>query len=288
MLKKLSSLLFGGSCFLCRGAAQGVLCAACDADLPRLRVTLCPRCALASPGGALCGRCLAEPPDYDATVAALAYAFPADALVHALKFRGELALAPLLAELLLRENPPRSNASICVVPVPLSRAAPAQPRLQPGGRDRARPRAAARRSSCSCASAAATRAAQTELPWAERRRNVRGAFRCARPLAGGTRRGGRRRDDHRARRWTRSRGTLKRAGAARVVNWVVARTYMRNAVADVRHRPGRSRDPAQRRQRRSASRRTPAAACTWSSRSASRWTTSSSSAPGSTTTSWRA
>ena len=39
-------------------------------------------------------------PRYDATIAALAYDFPADALVHALKFRGELALAPLLASLL--------------------------------------------------------------------------------------------------------------------------------------------------------------------------------------------
>ena len=75
-----------------------MLCPACDADLPRLATPLCPRCALESPRGALCGRCLAEPPHYDATVAALAYAFPADVLIHALKFRGELALAPLLAE----------------------------------------------------------------------------------------------------------------------------------------------------------------------------------------------
>ena len=93
---------FGGSCFLCRGAAAGVLCAACDADLPRLAGPRCPRCALDSPRGELCGRCLAEPPHYDATVAALAYEFPADALVHALKFRGELALAEYLAGILGR------------------------------------------------------------------------------------------------------------------------------------------------------------------------------------------
>src|SRR5262249_60340629 len=96
----IASVLFGGSCFLCRGAARELLCGACDADLPRLARPLCPRCALESPRGELCGRCLSESPAYDATQAALAYEFPADALVQALKFRGELALAPFLAALL--------------------------------------------------------------------------------------------------------------------------------------------------------------------------------------------
>jgi len=96
--RRIAQLLFGGSCFLCRGAAGQLLCAACDADLPRLGPGICPRCALASPAGAICGRCLTQPPAYDATHAALAYAFPADALVQALKFRGELALAPLSRE----------------------------------------------------------------------------------------------------------------------------------------------------------------------------------------------
>src|SRR4029077_1932904 len=102
-----------------RGAARGVLCPACDADLPRLAAPVCPRCALASPQGALCGRCLASPPRYDATVAALAYAFPADALVHALKFRGELALAPLLAGMLFRNIAVHEKIDL-MVPVPLS------------------------------------------------------------------------------------------------------------------------------------------------------------------------
>src|SRR5512134_1968176 len=96
LARRFANLAFGGSCYLCRGAAEGVLCAACDADLPRLDGAACPRCALPSPAGALCGRCLAHAPAYDATVAALAYQFPADVLVQGLKFRGELALAPLL------------------------------------------------------------------------------------------------------------------------------------------------------------------------------------------------
>ena len=120
MREFLSNLLFGGSCFLCRGAARGILCAACDADLPRLAGALCPRCALPSPGSALCGRCLADAPHYDATAAALAYRFPADTLVHALKFRSQLALAPLLGDLLHKCIPAGERAD-CVLPVPLSK-----------------------------------------------------------------------------------------------------------------------------------------------------------------------
>jgi len=120
MRARLASLLFGGSCFLCRGAASALLCEACAADLPRLPRPLCPRCALPSPRGEPCGRCLAEPPRYDATVAALTYAFPADALIQALKFRGELSLAPLLSDL-LRERIPPGGKIDCVIPVPLSR-----------------------------------------------------------------------------------------------------------------------------------------------------------------------
>src|SRR5690349_12246553 len=118
MRQKLASVMFGGSCFLCRGGARELLCAACDADLPRLAQPLCPPCALPSPGGARCGRCLSDRPAYDATQAAIAYDFPGDALVHALKFRGELALAPLLAApLAARIDAERVDY---VVPVPLS------------------------------------------------------------------------------------------------------------------------------------------------------------------------
>jgi len=183
---------------------------------------LCPRCALESPGAALCGRCLAEPPAYDATVAALAYAFPADTLVHALKFRGELALAPLLAEVLFHRIYKNEPIDL-VVPVPLS----AQ-RLRARGYNQSAE--IARRLGVRaplelflCERARDT-AAQTDLPWSERRRNVRGAFRCARAIPGGTvavvddvMTTGATLDEIAA--------TLKQAGAARVINWVVARTY---------------------------------------------------------------
>ncbi|HXM82843.1 MAG TPA: ComF family protein [Burkholderiales bacterium] len=222
MREFLSNLFFGGTCFLCRGTARGILCPACDADLPRLAVALCPRCALPSPGAAVCGRCLANAPHYDATVAALAYRFPADALVHSLKFRGQLALAPLLGDLLVKRI---TQAVHCVIPVPLSRD-----RLRERGYNQAaeiaRHVAAQRgvRLEFTTITRERNTQAQADLPWAERARNVRGAFRCERSLDGAAvavvddvMTTGATLDELAA--------TLKRAGAARVVNLVVARTF---------------------------------------------------------------
>jgi ComF family protein len=216
MRERLLSALFGGSCFVCRGAARALLCAECDAELPRLDQPLCPRCALASPGGALCGRCLREPPAFDATVAALAYEFPADVLVQALKFRGELALAPFLASLMKTEK-----SVDCVIPVPLSRE-----RLRSRGYNQAAEIARALPGvKLDVFACERTRESppQMELPHDERQKNVRGAFRCTRSLVGA-------RvavvDDVMTTGATLDElaRTLKGAGALSVTNWVVART----------------------------------------------------------------
>ncbi len=212
--------LFGGSCYLCRGAAPAVLCTACDADLPRLAGALCPRCALQSPRGEVCGRCLSERPHYDATVAALAYEFPADALVHALKFGGELALAGFLADILARVIP--LDAIDRIIPVPLSPA-----RLRSRGYNQsveiARHLGPAKLDLALCVRSRDT-PAQMDLPYDERRRNVRGAFRCTRALAGQSVAVV---DDVMTTGATLDEiaSVLKQAGAARVVNWVVARTF---------------------------------------------------------------
>lgn len=216
----IASVVFGGSCFLCRGAARERLCAACDAELPRLARPLCPRCALESPRGELCGRCLGQAPAYDATQAALAYEFPADALVQALKFRGELALAPLLAAL-LAERLGTERVEL-VVPVPLSGA-----RLRRRGYNQAAEIARhLRRGRLELTLCERTRDAppQMELPYDARQRNVRGAFRCTRRLEGASIAIV---DDVMTTGATLDElaRTLKTAGAGRVVNWVVARTF---------------------------------------------------------------
>lgn len=218
-MRDLLGRLFGGSCYLCRGAAASILCDDCDADLPRLGGELCPRCALDAPRGELCGRCLAHPPHYDATVAALAYAFPADALVHALKFRGELALSSLLGKLLADRIAPANVDR--VVAVPLTPA-----RLRERGYNQsveiARHVMPAKLDLEICVR---TRDAppQMGLPLDERRRNVRGAFECTRPLLG-------ERiavvDDVMTTGATLDEvaKVLKAAGASSVQNWIVTRT----------------------------------------------------------------
>ena len=228
MLRKAAAALtqwvFGGTCLLCRGAAdRGLLCGACDADLPRLDRALCPRCAVPSAGGAICGRCLSRPPRFDATVAALEYRFPADVLVQALKFRGELALAALLARLLAERIAPEPRVHF-VLPVPL-----AARRLRERGYNQALEiaRHVAGATGARLAPQACERyrdtPAQTDLPWAERAANVQGAFRAPRPLDGATIAV---LDDVMTTGATLDEiaGELKRSGAACVINWVVART----------------------------------------------------------------
>ncbi len=221
--RRAASLLFGGSCFLCRGTARDVLCERCDADLPRLGAEHCPRCALASPKGAVCGRCLTQPPAFDATIAALAYRFPADVLVQSLKFHGELALAPFLGKL-LSECISSKNAD-CIVPVPLSAE-----RLRSRGYNQALEIArhvvsttGARLAPELCQRTRDT-PPQMGLPLSGRAKNVRGAFVCPRLIEGAKVAV---LDDVMTTGTTLEEiaSTLKRAGAARVVNWVVARTF---------------------------------------------------------------
>ena len=217
-MRNFSGFLFGGTCFLCRGSAREALCDACQADLPRLAPPRCPRCALASPRGEVCGRCLSEAPHYDATFAALAYQFPADALVHSLKFRGELALAGFLGDLLKRQV---QDDVDCVVPVPLSPA-----RLRERGYNHAAEIAkhlAHAKVDLSLCERSRDTQPQMALPFDARRRNVRGAFRCTRALRGETVAVV---DDVMTTGATLDElaKVLKAAGARRVVNWVVART----------------------------------------------------------------
>lgn len=217
--------LFGGTCYLCRGEAKGLLCADCIADLPVLARPRCPRCALPSEAGLACGSCLANPPAFDATMAVFAYAFPADALVKGLKFHGELSLAPFLADLLAAEVEAGGHAPPeCLVPVPLHDL-----RMRQRGYNQSMEiaRRLAARMKVPVAADLCVRVrdttAQFDLAWKARQENVRDAFSCRRAIEG-------KRvavvDDVMTTGATLGEiaSTLKKFGAAHVVNWVVART----------------------------------------------------------------
>ncbi|HEX7270733.1 MAG TPA: ComF family protein [Casimicrobiaceae bacterium] len=213
-------------CELCAAASAGeLICAACSGSLPRLGPA-CAVCALPTPGGEMCGQCLAHPPPFAGTLAAFAYAFPVDRLMHALKYHGRLALSEWSAGALLVEHARRGSTALPdrFVPLPL-----ASDRQRERGYNQASEiaRVLARRLAVPLVRDGVRRVRagppQAALPWTERARNVRGAFACALDLAGLTIAVV---DDVMTTGASLAEfaRVLRAAGAARVENWVVART----------------------------------------------------------------
>jgi len=234
--KAISALgrLLPQDCAVC-GQQSGAraLCAACEAVLPlsfpRRReqtVALCPVCALPTADGAVCGACLRSPPHFDATLAVFNYAFPVEHLVQALKYRRHLPLAGWLAETLAETINAREGTqdADCIVPLPLSPA-----RIRQRGFNQAQEiaRPLARALNLPLLPDACHRvrdsAPQASLPWKARHANIRHAFECRVDFTG-------QRvavvDDVMTTGATLNEfaRVLKQHGAARVENWVAART----------------------------------------------------------------
>jgi len=214
----------GEDCLLC-GAVSGpeLLCAACIAELPALPES-CPRCALPSPSAAVCGNCLNRPPHFDATLALWRYEFPCDGLVQALKYRARLALAGFFARALASRPMPEVDL---IVPMPLH-----PKRLAERGFNQALEiaRGVARHLGRPIEPRGVLRVKntvpQTGLPYEERAKNVRGAFLCKLDLSGASIAVV---DDVMTTGATLNElaRALKRAGATRVENLVIARTVPR-------------------------------------------------------------
>ncbi|HUO44795.1 MAG TPA: ComF family protein [Burkholderiales bacterium] len=208
-------------CLLCASDSRRALCDACYARLPWLGAACCPQCALPTTDGERCGGCLQRPPHFDRVVAACAYVHPLAELIRSYKYHGTLALAPLLARTL---QTTAGGTADLLVPLPLSRQ-----RLHERGFNQAleiaRAVSGATGIPLSANSCRRIRdsAPQAALPWSERRKNIRGAFACGADLTG-------KRiaviDDVLTTGATLDEiaKTLKRAGAAEVHGWVIART----------------------------------------------------------------
>jgi predicted amidophosphoribosyltransferase len=97
---------------------RAALCPGCAAAIPWLRGPRCPRCALPAP----CAPCPARGGALAAAWAPVAHAGPARALVAALKFRGALAAAELMAAQMAATAPAALLADATAVPVPLPAA----------------------------------------------------------------------------------------------------------------------------------------------------------------------
>ncbi len=211
------------SCLLCgANATSRALCAGCHTDLPWHSQPHCPQCATPTPDGQVCGACLKHPPAFDRTVAALTYFFPLDRLIPRLKYHGQLAIAPVLGDLLAlaAANSPKPDR---LVAMPLHAA-----RIRERGFNHATEiaRVTARRLALPLDAGLCQRIRDTPpqmgLKHDARRRNVRGAFSCSGNVVGqhialvdDVMTTGTSLDELAA--------TLKRAGAREVSCWVAAR-----------------------------------------------------------------
>ncbi len=221
----LATVFLDQDCRLCTAhSGPALLCPDCLALL-QVAKAACPQCAMPSIRDEVCGQCLKTPPAFDATLAAMRYAHPADILIRQLKFGGQLPIATLLAERLLASVRHRLDAIDLVIPMPLHNS-----RLAERGFNQAiellRPLQAMLHGRILPEGVRRTRATPTQssLPAERRHSNLKGVFACDLPLQG-------MRiavvDD------VMTTGAsvnelakvLKRAGAVRVENWVVARTW---------------------------------------------------------------
>lgn len=116
-------------CLLCglNTTLQRPICLACIADLPWLG-NACPQCGLpleadgVSRTGTPCGQCLSSPPVYDHCYAPLCYAPPVDYLIRGFKYRSNFTQGGLLTGLLiehLKHSYSDQPWPQSIIPVPL-------------------------------------------------------------------------------------------------------------------------------------------------------------------------
>jgi ComF family protein len=212
-------------CVLCGAeCGQTQLCGPCDAELPRLAARRCAVCALPLSSGAVCGACLDRPPRYTRVVAPFPYRYPLDALIQAYKYGGRLAYARILGTALAAVA---TRDVDVIVPMPLAAG-----RLAERGFNQALEiaRVVATATAIPLLPLACRKVVETPpqaaLPWKARARNVRRAFVCDADLRG-------KRvavvDDVLTTGATLNElaRVLRKAGAAEITGWVVARTLPR-------------------------------------------------------------
>jgi ComF family protein len=218
--------IFKPHCMLCSDySAEAIgLCNPCVESLPWHRQMQCPQCALAS-DGYICGNCLNAAPDFDATHALFTYNYPIDSVLQQYKYNDMLHLAEVFASLFHAQYSARIDAEIdMVIPMPMH----AQ-RLRERAFNQALEfaRNLTRKLQLPLDYNACQRVKcmppQAGLPLKERVKNVSGVFECSKSLQG-------MRvaivDDVMTTGASLNElaKTLKKAGAARVECWVIART----------------------------------------------------------------
>lgn len=184
-LKALADLFYPQRCVGCGARASDLLCAGCYEALPRIGPPVCRRCgtptAFDTP---VCEDCKGRDLLFDAARAPLRYEGVGEKIVHSLKYRGYLAVAPRLAAPLMIGAARGAGRFDAVVPVPLHRS-----RMAKRGFNQAAVLAREVAGGLGARFEENLRAIrgtrdQVELSAAERRVNVRGAFRAQSRMRG--------------------------------------------------------------------------------------------------------
>ena len=215
-------------CLLCAshdGADIGI-CAPCLQSLPWHTQPHCPQCGLSTPGvNSLCGRCLSEPPAFDATHSLFSYDYPVDTMLQHYKYQHRLHLAHSFAQLLLAKIRQQAPKHIdLIIPMPMHAA-----RLKQRGFNQALEISRLLSSELQinldsniCQRHKLT-PPQASLPLKQRMSNIRGVFSCTHNISGlriaivddvmttGA-------------SLNELAKTLKKSGAAHVECWTIART----------------------------------------------------------------
>lgn len=180
------SLLAPERCVWC-GSAHAVdgACEGCKVELPWNRVA-CPSCAQPMPVVATCAKCLKRPPAFDAAWTSFVHVEPIRRGVHRLKYGAQFEQSRVLGALMGRELAARTGPlPDLLIPVPLPRR-----RMFLRGYNQAQElaRAVSRVVGVPIDATAArlVRAPGDQIGQtaAQRRRNLRGAFRIERDLTG--------------------------------------------------------------------------------------------------------
>lgn len=126
-LRRFDAALMPLLCAFCgsrTGDAGGQICSGCVDDLPWIEHA-CQRCAapvdVALPSGVHCASCQSCPPPFSITLAPLAYEFPVDAGLKALKFGRRLHYAAAFAGVLAAQLERLPGSVDALLPVPLHR-----------------------------------------------------------------------------------------------------------------------------------------------------------------------
>ena len=223
----LKQVIFKQNCVLCASpkANNHAVCKPCVNDLPWHPKTSCPQCGLAS-SGMVCGSCLNGQPDFDTTKAVFLYAYPIDAMMLRYKYGNMLNLGDTFGEF-LADKVTLENIDL-IIPMPMHPT-----RLKERGFNQALEIAKVLdkllcknhkgKLDYKSVERQTLTPPQASLPLKERVKNIKGAFKVYADLSG-------KRiaivDDVMTTGASLNElaKTLKKAGAAHVECWVIART----------------------------------------------------------------